>query len=276
VPGFLWSSYVVNAGRGWLVDVGDFSLEYVDGRGELHSGPLEVMWSTRFEAAGQVRTFPSYRGQRNFPGWYWAATSGELVGFESWVELGHLMRLDSDPDVVAIASQPFRLSWRPGDRARRVSHTPDYFVRRRDGTAVVLDVRPDDRIEPEDAVKFAAMAAACAVVGWDFERVGVLDPVLAANLRWLSGYRHPRVRREPVAAGLRAVFARPQGLLAGARTVGDPIAVLPVLFHLVWCRELAVDLEAGLLSAATTVRPATLVTGEASGDAGASEAAVAG
>ncbi|ELP64821.1 hypothetical protein STRTUCAR8_06051 [Streptomyces turgidiscabies Car8] len=76
----------------------DFSLEYVDARGELHEGPLGVMWSTRFEAAGQVRAFPSYREQRNFPGWYWAATSGELMGFESWVELGHLMRLDSEPD----------------------------------------------------------------------------------------------------------------------------------------------------------------------------------
>ncbi|MGW3679129.1 hypothetical protein [Streptomyces prasinus] len=26
------------------------------------------------------------------------------MGFESWVELGHLMRLDSEPDVVAVAS----------------------------------------------------------------------------------------------------------------------------------------------------------------------------
>ncbi|MFF3330244.1 hypothetical protein ACFYWX_11880 [Streptomyces sp. NPDC002888] len=78
---------------GVLVEPEDFWLEYVDGRGELHSGPFEAMWSTRFEAAGQVRAFPSYRGQRNFPGWYWAATSGELVGFESWVELGHLMRM---------------------------------------------------------------------------------------------------------------------------------------------------------------------------------------
>ncbi|MFD4233129.1 TnsA-like heteromeric transposase endonuclease subunit [Streptomyces sp. NPDC058542] len=153
---------------------------------------------------------------------------------------------------------------------------PDYFVRRRDGTGVVLDVRPDDRIEPEDAVRFAATAAACAMVGWDFERVGVLDPVLAANLRWLSGYRHPRVRRDPVAAELRAAFARPRGLLAGVGAVGDPITVLPVLFHLLWCRELAVDLEAGLLSAATQVRPVPMAAKEVDGDAGASAAAVAG
>jgi hypothetical protein len=139
------------------------------------------------------------------------------------------MRLDAGPDVVAVASQPFRLSWRYGGRGRRIRHTPDYFVRCRDGTAVVLDVRPDGRIEPEDAAKFAATAAACVRVGWDFERVGVLGPVLAANLRRLSGYRHPRVRIELVAEALRVVFAVPQGLLTRAREVGDRIATLPVL-----------------------------------------------
>ncbi|MGH3324294.1 MAG: hypothetical protein ACRDOV_07700 [Streptomyces sp.] len=67
------------------------------------------MWPVRFEVAGQVRSFPSYRGQRNFPGWYWAATCADLVGYESWVELDHLMRLDAASDVSGLASQPFRL-----------------------------------------------------------------------------------------------------------------------------------------------------------------------
>lgn len=254
----------------------DFWLEYADARGEVRGGPLEVMWPVGFEAAGQVRAFPSYRGQRNFPGWYWSATCADLVGYESWGELGHLMRLDAEPDVVAMASQPFRLSWRAPGKGRRISHTPDYFVRHRDGTAVVLDVRPNERIEPADAVKFAATAAACARVGWRYQRVGVLDPVLTANLRWLSGYRHPRVRREAVAAALRAAFTRPRGLLAGARAVGDPVAVLPVLFHLLWRRELTVDLEGELLSAGTLVSPASAVTMEGNEDAGASAAAVAG
>jgi hypothetical protein len=261
---------------GWLVEAEDFWLEYVDAGGELCGGPLEVMWPVRFESAGQVRAFPSYRGQRNFSGWYWAATSADLVGYESWVELSHLMRLDAEPEVCGLASQPFRLSWRYDGRSRRVSHTPDYFVRRRDGRVVVLDVRPDELVEPEDAVKFAATAVACARVGWDYERVGVLGPVLAANLRWLSGYRHPRVRREPVADRLQGVFAQNQGLLAGARTVGDPIAVLPVLFHLLWCRELAVDLVGERLSAAMVVRLVPAATGEVGSDAGASAASVAG
>ncbi|MGW3726189.1 TnsA-like heteromeric transposase endonuclease subunit [Streptomyces sp. NPDC000851] len=125
----LRSFHLVSAERGWLVEAEGFWLEYSDARGEVHGGPVEVMWPTRFEAAGQVRAFPSYRGQRNFSGWYWAATCSELVGYESWVELGHLMRLDAEPDVVAVASQPFRLSWRYGGRGRRIKHTPDYFVR---------------------------------------------------------------------------------------------------------------------------------------------------
>lgn len=267
---------LVSTEWGWLVDAEDFWLEYVDAGRKLRQGPLEVMWSARFEESGPVRTFPSYRGQRSFSGWYWAATGSTDIGYESWVELGQLMRLDSEPEVTGMASQPFRLSWRYGGRARRVRHTPDYFVRRRDGSAVVVDVRPDELIEPDDAVKFTVTAVACARVGWQYERVGILDPVLAANLRWLSGYRHPRVRREVVVAALTAVFAEPCGLLTGARAVGDPIAVLPVLFHLIWRRELTVALGDELLSAATLVRPEAVSTKEVGSDAGASNAAVAG
>ncbi|WP_202970924.1 hypothetical protein [Saccharothrix sp. ALI-22-I] len=39
------------------------------------------------------------------------------------------------------------------------------------------------------------------------------------------------------------MFAHPTGLLDGAAQVGDPIAVLPVLFHLLWWRELHVELS---------------------------------
>jgi hypothetical protein len=38
----------------------------------------------------------------------------------------------------------------------------------------------------------------------------------------------------------------PLALLAGAESAGDPIAVLPVLFHLLWCQDLTVDLSVPL------------------------------
>ncbi|MFB6848711.1 TnsA-like heteromeric transposase endonuclease subunit [Streptomyces sp. NPDC056373] len=79
--------------------------------------------------------------------------------------------MDFDPGVVGIASQPFWLHWHDGERERR--HAPDYFVRRADGSAVVVDVRADDRIEPRDAEAFEVTRLACRQAGWGFERVGV-------------------------------------------------------------------------------------------------------
>ena len=51
----------------------------------------------------------------------------------------------------------------------------------------------------------------------------------------------------PATAGaLRQVFAAPAPLMAGAETAGDPVAVLPVLFHLLWRQELTADLSVPL------------------------------
>lgn len=162
------------------------------------------------------------------------------------------MLLDADPDVVAVSSQPFWLCWEDED-GRSVRHAPDYFVRRRDGTAVVLDVRADDQIAPKDAAKFAATAEACESVGWEFERVGALDAVLAANLRWLAGYRHRRYYRQERVDQLLRAFAQPLRLVEGARAVGDPLGVLPVLVHLLWRHELRTDLRSAPLSENTLV-----------------------
>lgn len=162
------------------------------------------------------------------------------------------MLLDFDPLVTGIASQPFRLSWQ-GLEGNRLRHTPDFFARLVDGTGVVIDVRPDQRIKDRDAVKFAVMHAACVSVGWRYLRVGEPDGVLMANVRWLAGYRHRRVYRKEVADRLVSVFADGTGLLEGAREAGDQIAVLPVLYHLLWRGILATDLQAGLLSASSAV-----------------------
>lgn len=45
----------------------------------------------------------------------------------------------------------------------------------------------------------------------------------------------------------------PTPLLAGLREVGDPIAVLPTLFHLLWSGNLSVDLVTAPFSGTSVV-----------------------
>lgn len=60
------------------------------------------------------------------------------------------------------------------------------------------------------------------------------------------GYRHPQHRLETVASELLTAFAEPQPVTGGASAVGDPIRVLPVLFHLLWSHELKADVSVPL------------------------------
>jgi hypothetical protein len=226
-----------------------FTLDFRAADGAWQRGPLMSCLGVRFEDVLPVRPFRFEKGLRNFAGWWYFATTGTHIGFESWLERDHLMLMDFDPAVAAVASQPFWLRWRDeDDRARR--HAPDYFARLRDGSAVVVDVRPDDRIPERDAATFAVTAAACGTAGWEYRRSGDLDPVLVANVRWLSRYRHRRCLVPPVAAVLLEAFAGGRGLFEGAELAGDRLRTLPVLFHLMWQRQLTADLSVPLGSAA--------------------------
>ena len=214
-------------------------------------------WSgtlTRKRSLVQIQ-FRWSRGLGYFPGWWWAATTGRHVGYESWLERDHVRALDFDQEITGIASQPFWLYW-TGERGRR-RHTPDYFARRAGGTGVVIDVRADDRIEAADAEAFAVTAEVCARLGWEFRRAGEIGQVLGGNVRWLARYRHPRCAgRAEVTRRLREAFADSAPLLAAAAEAGDPLATLPALFHLMWRQELVADVIPERLGPATPVRTA--------------------
>jgi hypothetical protein len=74
---------------------------------------------------------------------------------------------------------------------------------------------------------FAVTAQACGVAGWDYRRAGDLDPVLAANVRWLSRYRHRRCLVPEVAAVLLEAIVGGRGLFEGAEMAGDRLRALP-------------------------------------------------
>ncbi|MGA4960339.1 TnsA-like heteromeric transposase endonuclease subunit [Streptomyces lavendulocolor] len=112
-----------------------FDLDFFDG-GRRRRVALGAGWDVRFEDIPPVRGFRWNKGERSFPGWYCAVTTGGRVGYESWLERDRLILLDFAPDVVGIASQPFWLHWQEGEEKRR--HAPDYFVRLADGRGRVV------------------------------------------------------------------------------------------------------------------------------------------
>jgi hypothetical protein len=200
---------------------------------------------------GIVKAFrkpPAYRGQRNFPGWWWSATTRSHVVYGSWLERHHITEADRDARVVAILGRPFELTWPEGKK--QVGHVPDLLCRMLEGQVVVIDCHSVSRTNEKFRRKAAVTAAACSQIGWDYRPVGEPDPVWAANLRWLAGYRHPRFGDEDLEEVLVSLFAAAQPLSA-AREAGDPIRVRPVLFHLLWRGRLSADL--GLPLGETTI-----------------------
>jgi hypothetical protein len=233
---------------------GRFEVEYTAEDGLRLRLPVADAAMVRFSEMQPSRRIRARKGQRHLPGRWWSATDGRHVGYESWLERDHAMWLDWDTAVTGIASQPFRLWWpAPADGGRPLSHVPDYFAERGGGPALVVDCRPADRRGPRDLAAFDATSRACAAIGWEYRLAGALDPVATANLRWLAGYRHPRYRVAEAAVALRAAFAAPIALLDGTEAAGDPVAVLPVLYHLLWRQELTADLSVPLHPSATVV-----------------------
>ena len=78
-------------------------------------------------------------------------------------------------------------------------------------------------------------------------------PIVATVETAESRYRHPRHHLPEMVEVLRRVFATPMPLMVGAEAAGDPIAVLPVLFHLLWCHEFTI-------ARSTRLHQATLVS----------------
>jgi len=161
-------------------------------RYSLHGFAREVTpadaGSVAFEETAPVRKFPDYPHKRNVEGRFWLASTGQHVPFESFWERAFLMSLDRTRSAEAVSSQPMWIHWRNPKRR----HAPDYFVRRKDGTALLVDVRERSEIEPEDAAKFELTRRMAAALGWDYLVFDDLPGATQQNLRFLLRYRDPQ------------------------------------------------------------------------------------
>ncbi|MBP2055985.1 hypothetical protein J2Z21_009002 [Streptomyces griseochromogenes] len=233
------------------------------------STPVQRRWveaavAVRFEQLAPVAPFPVVPGRRWGPGWWWSATTGRHVMHGSQAMCTQLMVLDRDPQVVGLSARPVRLIWRDPDSRRVLTWVPQLFARYADGRALLADCPATSEPSAGRAGRAAAvLAAACAAVGFTYRRLVPPEKVVAANVRWLAGYRHPRHRD---AGGLEQAvleaFAAPRPLMAGATAAGEILTALPVLYHALWGGRLTADLERPL-GEHTVVSP-----GPAAGDKG--------
>ncbi|MFE0385941.1 TnsA-like heteromeric transposase endonuclease subunit [Streptomyces bungoensis] len=198
----------------------------------------------RLEELQPVAAFPVVPGRRWGPGWWWSATTGRHVTHGSQAMCMQLMLLDRDPQVVGLSARPVRLIWRDPGSGRVLTWVPQVFARYADGRALLADCPAGQEAAGDRAARAAAvLGAACAAVGFTYRRLLPPDAVVAANVRWLAGYRHPRYRD---AGGLEQAvleaFAAPRALMAGAAAADEVLSALPVLFHALWSGRLTADL----------------------------------
>jgi hypothetical protein len=220
-----------------------------DAAGKESTADLALVRAEQLAAGRPWRVFRWRQGQAHYSGWYWSATTGGHVVYESRLELARLLLADFDPRVTAIAAQPFLVTAPSGGRVRR--HVPDFLLADRDGGVCVVNVKPADQLAvPKIADALAWAGEVFAARGWRHEIWSGTDPVLLANVRFLAGYRYPG----RVDAGLVAAVMDRGDATAG---IGDLEGTWPgragevraVVLHLVWRgvfrADLSVPLSAG-------------------------------
>ena len=164
------------------------AVRYCRGDGRFVDAGLDRVPVEEVLAGLPVREFRSWRGRKHYSDWYWSATTGGHVVYESRLELVRILLADQDPDVVAIAAQPFLMEGFDGTRTRR--HVPDLLLGLAGGAVTVVDVKPAHRLGDAAVVEQMSWTARiCADVGWGFELWSGTDAVLVE--RSVSGRLPP-------------------------------------------------------------------------------------
>jgi hypothetical protein len=227
------------------------SLRLADG-GEASLPPRQVQ-GRQVVAAVPWRKTRSARGQAHYPGYFWSATTGGHVIYESRLELARLLLADFDCDVTAIAAQPFLLQARVAGAARR--HVPDFLLVHADKSVRVINVKPAGKLaEPRTAEALARPGQLIERHGWQYEIWSGADPVLLANLRFLAGYRRPGLLPGQLLDDVLAAVGPGDtigGVISRVSGTRRPGEVKAAVLSLLWHQRLATDLHGHLGSGST-------------------------
>lgn len=218
-------------------------VQYRSARDQAVDTTLDQVPAAELAESLPVRDFRWHRGQKHYSGWYWSSTMNGLVAYESRLELARIMLADFDPDVTAIAGQPFRMIGADGARIRR--HVPDVFLGMSDGGVTVVDVKsPHKRDDPDVRALMEWTRNTVWLRGWGFEEWYGAPAVLLANVRFLAGYRRRSVVDESLVPAVLDAVGDGSVIADLERSVrADPVLVRPVVLHLLWSGRLAADMS---------------------------------
>jgi hypothetical protein len=188
-----------------------------------------------------VRIGPAYPRQRNYHGYFWMASTGRHVWHESLLERDCMMRLDFAADVVAISSQPMKLTGADG-----AVRYPDLLVLDARGVQTVYDVKPYSRIDAIVRKQFAWTRDVCEAIGWNYVVLTEASVQYQTNLLWLAQFRHPG-HHPGTEAEQELLHAAAEGW-----TIHDAVRAMPAastaaarsrVFHLLWTGALTCEMN---------------------------------
>jgi hypothetical protein len=189
---------------------------------------------------GPIRWFSWQRGQRHRPGLQFLVSTGRHHGTESLEEARLLLAVDFAGDLVDAVSQPLRLRFGTVEKSRE--HTPDFLAVTRSGIWLI-DVRPEALIREADRESFAAAAEVAVACGWRYVVAARWREHVPSALDALSSQRRPLSDPLGLRPGLLCAVTR-RGVRFGelaAASACEPVARAQLL-HLIWHRQLGVDL----------------------------------
>ncbi|MFB4427070.1 TnsA-like heteromeric transposase endonuclease subunit [Streptomyces sp. QL37] len=227
--------------------VKNLQIVHKDGSGREVAASVEQVAGVRLwdGAKAPVWTPLRHPSERSIVTHWWSATTGRFVGCRSLQRLSMAMQLDFHPNVVDLAAWTARLEWSERGRVRRF--VPDFFTRTAGGATVVVACPPTAGPGARWERQREVLKQACEEAGWQFGSPQRPQPTALANMEWVSRYRHPRNADRDVEQALLAAFAVPRELMEGVSASGVPrLLALPRLYHLVWCRRLALDWSVAL------------------------------
>ncbi|WP_131922742.1 MULTISPECIES: hypothetical protein [unclassified Curtobacterium] len=174
-------------------------------------------------------------------------TAEQLIGAESFnYESRFLLVAEFDPDIIAVASQPFKL--RAKGRPCH-GHVPDYLVIRRGRPAGAVDVRPEGRIDDNSQEVFDDTASAVAAAGWEHCVWTELTGAVFDNLSWLSRARSRRSVHLPTAQLAVRLLDSDCYVTLEEKLLdrhAPPLFVRPAIDHAIWTGQIRIDMTAPL------------------------------